>query len=254
MKFTLVILCAGILIFFSGCYKSLIKIEGNHNVVTETRTMPPFNKIYNEGDFDVYIIQDSVFEVTIEAESNLIPYIRTIVGGTTLRIDTRDNLRNHFPMKLFIRTPDINVVELSGSGLIRADEIHTNSLEAGISGSGNIYMNAQAELILVNISGSGSVDMGVEAETLNVSISGSGDMYFWGETHTGKLNISGSGSIKAYELVQDDCFARISGSGSMYIHVIDYLDVNISGSGSVYYTGNPVLVTKITGSGSVIRP
>lgn len=43
------------------------------DVQTETRDLPSFEKVYNEGNFDVYVIQDGGSEVEIEAESNLIP-------------------------------------------------------------------------------------------------------------------------------------------------------------------------------------
>lgn len=57
----------------------------------------------NDGEFNVYIGQDSVFEVSIEAESNLVPYIRTRVNGTTLHIDTRENLRDHLRIGKHVR-------------------------------------------------------------------------------------------------------------------------------------------------------
>ncbi len=246
------LLLAGSMI--SGCYAPWHWIEGNGDVETETRQMPRFDRVFNEGNFEVYIIQDGLSEVTIEAESNLIPKIRTRVEGTRLEIDTRDDLRNNYPMKIFVHTDEVDEVKLSGSGLIDAENITTGDFEIGISGSGEIFFTGTVQDMHCFISGSGSAAIGVTADELEADISGSGDMELWGVARAGDFDISGSGSIRAYELVQQECDARISGSGNMYVTVEDYLNVNISGSGSVYYMGSPIVNTKITGSGSVIHP
>ncbi|MBW6459955.1 MAG: DUF2807 domain-containing protein [Bacteroidales bacterium] len=247
------LLIASALLIFSSCDK-WNKVDGNYNVTTESRQVDSFNRVINEGNFDVYIIQDGTNEVFIEAESNLIPLIRTRVQGSALIIDTRDFLRNHYPMKLFIHVDDITEAKLSGSGLLRAENITAGELDVSISGSGYIFFSGTVDKLSCNISGSGSVDIGIEADELNATISGSGDMDIWGNIRKGVFKISGSGSIKSYELLQKECYATISGSGSMYLTVEEYLDVNISGSGNIYYMGNPVINVKISGSGKLIHP
>ena len=77
-------------------------------------------------------------------------------------------------------------------------------------------------------------------------------MFFYGTSDIAWFNISGSGAVKAYDLELDECHAKISGSGDMYVNVHDLLDVIISGSGSVYYIGYPEIHTNISGSGKVI--
>ena len=240
-------------VMLSGC-DHWHRVEGNYNVVSETRPMPEFERVQNEGEFDVYIIQDSLSEVTIEAESNLIPLIRTKVSGNVLEIDTKDNLQNNYPMKLFIHTTVVKEVKLSGSGLIHAEDIEAGDIELGLSGSGDILFTGVADDLECYISGSGSADIGVEASTVKADISGSGDMEIWGTADRGDYKISGSGSIRAYEMTLKDCYVNISGSGGVQTTVTDYLNVNISGSGDVYYMGSPVIETNISGSGNIIHP
>ncbi|MCU0370130.1 MAG: DUF2807 domain-containing protein [Bacteroidales bacterium] len=241
-------------LLFTGCYDHWHKVDGNHNVVTETRQLPDFSGVVNEGSFDVYIIQDGLSEVEIEAESNLIPLIRTRIQGSSLVIDTQDNLHNNYPMKLYVHTEDIREVKLSGSGLIHAEDIEAGDLETRISGSGYLFISGTGDIVECSISGSGSIDLGINCDELEADISGSGEMEIWGTADKGDFNISGSGSIRSYELLLQECYADISGSGSMYVNVEDLLDVDISGSGSVYYLGSPVIDSHITGSGSIIHP
>lgn len=249
---SILFLFAASLLIMASCGKSAFRIKGDGNVASETRALAVFNKVENEGAFDVYIIQDSISEVIIEAESNLIGYIRTEVQGNTLSIYTKENLKTHYPIKLYIRTPDVNSVRLSGSGLINLGTINTDNLEVVLSGSGDITGTVFADYTEVGINGSGTANMSLNAAEVQTSISGSGDMYFSGEAVTAHFGISGSGSIRAYNLVLQNCYADISGSGDMFVNVSELLDVKISGSGSVHYIGYPEIHTNISGSGSVI--
>ena len=247
----LVILITAMMLM-AGCGKSLIRVKGNGSLATETRALSSFNKVDNEGAYEVYLIQDSLSEVKIQAESNLIPYIRTELNGSTLRIYSKENLKTHYPIKLYIHTPDVNGVSLSGSGIIDLGTVNTDELEVVLSGSGDIRGTVYSDHLYVGINGSGTANISVVTETLDTYISGSGDMYFGGSGNTAHFNISGSGSVRAYEMELKNCYADISGSGDMYVHVTDMLNVKISGSGSIYYFGYPQITTNISGSGSVV--
>ena len=94
---------AVIAVSWSSCQK-MSMTQGNGHVVTEKRQLVSFDEIINESSYDVKIIQDSIWEARVEAESNLIPYIRTIVNGNTLIIDTRNGgLQSTFPITRVIR-------------------------------------------------------------------------------------------------------------------------------------------------------
>jgi hypothetical protein len=242
------------LLMLTGCYKSWHHVEGNFDVQTETRNFSSFEKVFNEGEFDVYIIQDGSGEVEIEAESNLIPLIRTRMEGSALVIDTKDDLDNNYPMKVFVHTEEINEIRLSGSGLVEAENLETNDLEIDLSGSGDMLISSNSNDIDCRISGSGDIDLGLVCNFLELDINGSGDLEVYGTAQEGDFNISGSGTIRAYDLTLQECTAKISGSGSMYVTVEDYLNVNISGSGNIYYMGDPQIDAKITGSGEIIHP
>jgi hypothetical protein len=142
------------LLLFAGCYDHWGHVEGNYDVQTETRDLPSFERVINEGPFDVYIIQDGLSEVGIEAESNLIPLIRTRIEGSALVIDTKDDLRNNYPMKLYVHTDDLTEVKLSGSGLMHAENIVTGDFETSLSGSGDIFISGSANDVQASISGS----------------------------------------------------------------------------------------------------
>jgi hypothetical protein len=252
---SLLIPVIAVTLFVSGC-RYLHCIEGNEMVVTENRPAGNFSGIVSEGTFKVYIIQDSVNEITVEAESNLLPYIDTWIKGSTLILKEQDNrcLNNHYPMVITVRTMTIGFVKLSGSGDIYGNNTFaTDYLRVELSGSGLIDVAAEASSVETYLSGSGLIRLGIQGDHLISEITGSGEMDLFGNVHKGDLTITGSGNINAYGLSQDICFATITGSGNMFVTVMDLLDVKITGSGSVHYKGNPDVNLNITGSGTVIH-
>jgi hypothetical protein len=220
--------------FYLGC------LDGNGFITQEERNLDDFTGVISEGEYDVFIIIDSVSKVRIEADENLIPYIRTFVKNDKLVIDngTRRCLRNKDdePIRIYVHTTDIYDIELEGSGVIYSDDyIYVDYL--------NIEMN-----------GSGIIDIrDIDALEMDVLLSGSGEIELWGLVGESNMDIPGSGVIKAFHLEQDKCYASISGSGDMYVFVYDFLDANISGSGNIFYRGNPGINVKISGSGSLIN-
>jgi hypothetical protein len=214
-------------------------LKGNGILEEEERPLGKFTGIISEGDFDVYIVIDSVSKVVIEADENLMPYIRTNIKNERLIIDngTRKCLRNldNEPIRIYVHTPEIFNISLEGSGLIYSDYL------------------ILVDYLRIELTGSGIFDLrDIDALEMDVSLTGSGDIELWGIARVGDLNISGSGKIKALHLEQDECSASISGSGDMYVFVYDFLDANITGSGNIFYRGNPRINVKISGSGSLI--
>lgn len=232
----LLILLAIIIIMLTatGCVRE--RIEGNYDLTIEERNTPSFSEVKSSGSFRVVIIPDDATRVEVKAESNVLPYIETWSDGTTLTVNYRDgyNIHEHYTVEVFLHTPELNSIRLSGSGRI----------ESGI------FITHRAAIYL---SGSGVVDCGFDADILEARVSGSGNLQVTGNAPKSQLYISGSGSIDALELYQADCSADISGSGNILAAVSNTLNARISGSGRVYYLGNPDLNTHISGSGKVIR-
>jgi len=211
-------------------------IWGNETITTETRDLNYFDGVSLEGSYEVFITQEDKSEVTIETDENLMEYIKTRVSGEILYVETKNLkcLRPSDKIKVFVSTPDIYEVNLSGSGLIQCDTLSSESLYVRISGSGDIKLNMDV----------------VEFEA---NISGSGDMVLTGVADESDIRVSGSGKIQALDLLQQKCSINISGSGDARVNVEELLNVKVSGSGSVYYLGDPELSVSITGSGKVIK-
>lgn len=228
------------IILLASCGKNGPCVKGNGNTITETRDVSSFNKIDLDGSADIYITQDSVQSLSIEAEENILKIFETEVSGGTLNIGFEKNrcVWKHEPIKVYITVPDLKKISIDGSGDIYGDgHFDLANMDFDIDGSGNITFND------------------LYAYDIGVRISGSGDVTFGGEGTTEYLdiNIDGSGKVKAFGLPVNHVSIDIDGSGDCKVHAIQTLNVKISGSGDVYYIGYPQISTDIDGSGNIIN-
>lgn len=234
IKIPLLMSLFGILLGTGSCVEDIF-LEGNGIPATEIRGASGFDEIASSGDFDVTVVPGNNYSVEVTAESNLLSYIETDVVGHTLKIRTRGlySLRDHHPIEIYITTPVLNGLTLSGSGIIRTDSFLSDDFRLTLSGSGDI-------------------DAMISTDQLRANVSGSGTIFLEGDAFESECVISGSGKIKSYNFLQSHCNAAISGSGDMYVNVSNTMEASISGSGRVYYINHPVVHTSISGSGRVI--
>ncbi len=207
-------------------------IEGEGPIVSESRNISGFDQIELEVSANVLISKSDEFKVRIEGQQNILDILHTRLRGNTLVIDYQGacvmNTRN---LEIFISMPEINEVQIDGSGDVESDDVF------------------ESDRFYAGVSGSGSIDMMVKANELDADISGSGSIYLSGEADHFYGTISGSGDLKASRVKANYAELKISGSGSTYIHVEKELIGRISGSGNIRYSGNPDINSSGNGSG-----
>jgi hypothetical protein len=229
-----------ILMISAAIFSSCEKIVGEGPVVTETRHEPPFQGLSVSVPAEAYFTQSPGYNITLEAQQNILDEIETIVQDNVLKIRFRHpgvRIRNSEKIIVRVTGPEARVLEMNGSGSLQVDgTINPATLNLYVSGSGNIDVDdIQSNTIKTIISGSGRI--GVNSGSANEE----------------EITISGSGFIDMSEVVVKDADTRISGSGTMEVYTTHTLKAKISGSGTVYYKGNPTISSQISGSGSVVR-
>jgi carbon monoxide dehydrogenase subunit G len=211
-------------------------ILGSGNVVSESRNVSGFTEVALQGIGNLSIQQTGSESLTIEAEDNIIPKLRTEVnnGRLTIGIEPNTSIQTTKPINYKLTVKDLNALELSGAGRVDAENINTNNLK-------------------ITNAGSGDVAASISANNLNVAQRGSGDVKTSGKADSQDVNISGSGSYQAENLQSKEAKIVVNGSGEATVNVSDKLDVRINGSGSVEYSGNPNITQRIRGSGDLVR-
>lgn len=241
----------------SACSMFFDCIDGNGDVQTEARDAVPFTAIANETSFHVNYIHGDDYSITVEAESNILPYIETSVRAGALEVSTIRgthclNYTRH-PV-VTVTAPQIEEVVNAGSGDFVAGALSGTTVRLINSGSGDITTGyIEGSEVSVIISGSGNIMTDdVTATTLKATLSGSGDLTMTGEAVTSRYILSGSGTLFARELATESARVTILGSGSVYTTVSDDLEAILSGSGNIYLQGDPEVSLTRTGSGRVI--
>lgn len=231
--------------------------DGNGVIITQTRDVSAFTGVESNGDFEVNIYPGEESGVQVEAAENLMNLIITRVSDGELIIETRRGncIRSSENIRVTVTVPDLNHVDLNGSGTVWCDTLSTQNLEVDLDGSGTIRcISLLVPTLNMDLTGSGKIETDGTFTTVNTVIDGSGEIILYGESQTADLRINGSGTIAGGELFTGTCYANITGSGAIYTWVKDLLEVEISGSGNVYYYGDsPVVNAHISGSGQVIK-
>jgi hypothetical protein len=220
----------------SGCVQisGWKTVHGSGQITSESRTVSGFNQVALGGSGKLRITQGAEEALTIEADDNLLPLIKSEVSGGVLRIGPEGvNLSPSKTIRYDLHVKDLSSVHLSGSLSAEAASLKTDKLS-------------------LHISGSGKIDIGkLEAMTLDTHISGSGDMVVAGQVRDQHVGISGSGGHHAADLRSEQADISVSGSGECVLWVTGSLKTSISGSGSVQYYGSPQVDSHTSGSGKV---
>jgi len=233
------VLAISILLVFSlsSCVTvRLNTIKGSGDITKQEVDISGAEKLIFSGLGEVIIEQGEENSLLIEADDNLIEYIRAEVSGDRLTIGFKKGVVSVIPTetpKFYLTIEKIENLKLTGAGSISGEGIDADELVIESSGLGIIEIEE------------------IDAEELMIEISGAGNVVMSGQAQEQKIKISGLGSYKAEDLISKDAEVEISGAGKATVYATETLDVNLTGLGSVEYLGDPSVTQKITGPGSV---
>ena len=218
---------------FAAC-NQIIGVHGDGNVLKETRKVSAFDGIEVSGAFDIILKQGATEEVTVEADANLLPLIRTDVAGSTLRIETKKPVNHVTVMKVYVTVKDLKRIDVSGAVDINCDgQIKVPELSLDASGASDSKLD-------------------IAVQKLDLDCSGASKMKFSGYAKDVSMDLSGASDIFAYDLLAETYDIEISGAGNAQINVSRKIRAEISGAGSVKYKGSPTEVDQsVSGAGSI---
>jgi len=196
-------------------------VHGSGNQITENRKVSDFDRIDISGEFKVTLKQDSTLSVTINADDNLLKYIRTSVSDGKLTVKSKKNICSSGEMTVVIGVRNIKDINASGAVSIMSDgKINTKDLHFGLSGATKVQMDLNAA---------------------NVSTEGSGatKIMLTGQAGSHSVDMSGVGKIEAFDFVVGNYDIQTSGASKLQINVLNTLNIHSSGASKIQYRGNP---------------
>jgi hypothetical protein len=230
-KISVVLLLFGVFVISCSVLMGAKGYRGNKELQSQERTVDEFHGVIASGSENVFVTQGPVQKLKIEAEAYVLEKLVTEVRDGVLYFKYPRYFDYEGPVNVYVTMKAIDELKISGSGNIKGQsKITVSAMDLGISGSGNIVLE-------------------LEADRINTGISGAGNVTLSGKTTDHKIKVSGSGDIRALDLATTNCTIGISGSGNARVNVSSKLDVRISGSGDVQYKGSPGEVN-VSGGGS----
>ncbi len=208
------------LVLFSACNNSDNingsgnTIKGSGKLITQERNLSECNGINLRYAGNIYLKQDSIQSVKVEADDNIIDNVITQNQGSILIAGLQNGSYSDVTVRIYISLISIENLTIDGAGNIEIqNDINCDNLSCIINGAGDI------------------------------NLSGKGDLL--------SCIIKGAGNINAFNFEVRTCQAKIKGTGNCSVYAARTLNAEITGVGNIVYDGNPVVVSSITGIGNI---
>lgn len=221
----------------SGWGWNTTKLEGNGDVVTQDRSVRDFRGVEVCCALRVELTAGSQYGVRVEAESNIIDYVRTEVSGDRLEIGFKEkvSLRSTADIVIYVTMPTIDYVAASSSSkVVGKSSFKGEDLDVDVSSSGKVELDFTGDYVRVDASSSG-----------RCTLVGTGSRI--------KANASSGSSIRASDFRTRRGDAAASSGAGIVLYVTEELEADASSGGSVKYRGNPGDVDSDRSSGGSVR-
>ncbi|MEJ2108423.1 MAG: DUF2807 domain-containing protein [Acidobacteriota bacterium] len=253
-------------------------VRGSGTVIEETRSVEGISGVNLSTIGQLHIELGSTESLRIEAEDNLLPYIRTEVKNGELLIGSRENTGLDFskPVNYYlvvkgleslstyssgdIEAPDLQSerfsVNVGSSGDISIRSLESNDVRVRISSSGDVLVDTiKAGTFTADISSSGSLEtMGLEAETVTVSLNSSGDFNagtLKAKLLDGTLSSSGDLTVSSGTVQKQRVVLSSSGDYSARDLESDRATMMLNSSGSAVIRVQSQLKAQLSSSGDL---
>lgn len=188
--------------------------KGSGVTKIEKREVAGFKKVDVSGAIEVEVIAQKDFGVEVEADDNLLEYVKTEVDGETLKIYTKSRIWKHNKIRVVISMPELTGAEVSGASKVTANNVKTDSFKLDVSGASKIEINGEAK------------DLKIEA--------------------------SGASKINAENLKVANANVDVSGATSVTVNATEEVKAEASGASKIQYVGEPKNVIKDTSGASKV--
>ena len=246
-------------------------IEGNGVPARDERTIATVPALEVNGTITVDVRVGPATSLVVEADSNLLPFIRTELRGDRLVIEKERSFRTNNPVRVTYTVPRLTNVRHNGSGHLSVQELNGGSLVVEAQGSGSVLLTGRVASLDVVQNGSGSIDATtlqssggnltltgsgrivagrMQGERLTANLNGSGQLRVTGAVRHLAARSNGSGHLDLADLVSEQADLSSTGSGGMTANVRQSLVAQNSGSGGIRVYGNP---SQRTVSGKLIQ-
>ena len=213
-------------------------------MLTEKREVSDFNQINLRGYGELFIAQDEQEALTVQADEDVLPTIKTSVVEGELRIDIItdwvEKISSFFSKGFYSQRISFNltVKELTNLDIIGAARVNVKGL--------------QSEEFSVKLGGAADITIdSLKTKRLNAELPGAGMLKIAGKATDQSVIVSGAGTYEAPHLESQRANIQLTGLGKATVWAVEELEATLIGLGSIEYFGDPIVTKSIQGLGSV---
>lgn len=216
-------------------------IHGNGKIINKSVVIPEFDALNVNGNFDVNLISSKQNNVTITADENIMPYVRSNVGNKALRINLPGvSYSSSQTIKAVVNTGQtIHKIDLGGKNSFQGT-VNSNQLALTMNGKNIADLKGDIKKIQIHLSGNSELHLDIKnADHMDLNVSGDGLVYLSGITKKVFITTAGNATVLAKNLVADDVKIKSAGKSEVTIHASNSLSVASFGNSNVKYSGDP---------------
>ena len=224
---------AAIFLAGSACSTSAA-VESSGSEGQRNYAVAGFDRVELAGPYDVRVMVGGTPSVRAEGNEAELERLEVSVQNGQLRIGSkRGSWTSRGKVIVHVTAPNLQAVEVAGSGNMDVAPLRAAQFRGGVAGSGNLVMQ------------------GLESEAAVFDIAGSGNVRAAGRTRAVQLDVAGSGTGELERLQAETAQISIAGSGDARIRATATAAVEIAGSGNVSVTGGARCTVDKVGSGEL---
>lgn len=172
------------------------KTKGSGNIKIEKRDASGFTSVKTGGAVIIDVVAQKDFNVEVEADDNLLEYIKTEVKGDTLKIYTEGNISTKNQIRVRVAMPQIESFDVSGASNGTLTNVKNESLTIDASGASKIKVEGEVAELTVDLSGASRLDAeNLKAENAKVEASGASNAIVFA-TNEVEAEASGASCIR----------------------------------------------------------
>jgi hypothetical protein len=178
------------------------RIVGSGVLAVRTWDVADFDRVQVRSTFQAEIIKGTGFKVTTSADDNVLPHIKVVKAGTTLKISIdRGSYRLKSPLKAEITLPSLAGIDIGGAskGLLKG-------------------FQSERELSL-KITGASELRGGIAVEKGDFKVDGASTLSLVGSAQAAHLSAEGSSHVKMNEFLLKDGKIELEGASTAEIAV-----------------------------------
>jgi hypothetical protein len=178
----------------AACSLHAPRPEGHRT--TETRVVPPFERIAVGGAIDAKIRVGQPLRVALTTDAALLPNLAVRVRDGVLSIEQKGDLTGGDRLEVELDTPTLKGLEVSGAADADVGGVHGERFTLEVSGASDVDVVGSVDVLEVEASGAADLDLGrLVARTLKLDASGASDVRAHA-TERADLDVSGASDVE----------------------------------------------------------